>query len=539
MFDVRSELRPILDSVRDCAVNLQLPDESHALALTHEFESTHRVALLGEQPGKAQLVNDFLGVKVLEPFQGLHRRRVVSFGPEPSLRIGERRVPLDEGGWAAVETTQMESLVRVESPAPRARGRTLVDLELVKPSRSNWESWVHIRACHSLVMVLNATSGLTRTELNLLREIALRRGPELIAVFVLGIEKVDQNERQQVVSTVGQRVKSLLQDEASVFAPSPDPGGALLQSCLAAREQQLRLGIADDRRVALSLLAWAEFLSETCKARSEGLVRPTLATRRTSREQALRIEEKRKAWLEVRLALRSGVGPFTNLLNRNIGAAGRHLASLSLRSYVESPDKYAWLQDEFTDELHSGLLRIAQSCEHHITAYLASALSMIEPLGISLRPPALPVLSWPDPAPPPLTAFVALKRSEWLSWLLAIGGGAASVAPPLLQQVGAPLPSLSPVVELTAEYRNTLSRRVPEEVRAFIRRSVHSTVAEFAETTAAAVRSAMRELIDEVDRRWHEQERVESGTASLVTDKQLESIDMELHRNIEVLRRLL
>jgi hypothetical protein len=155
MFDVRSELRPILDSVRDCAVNLQLPDESHALALTHEFESTHRVALLGEQPGKAQLVNDFLGVKVLEPFQGLHRRRVVSFGPEPSLRIGERRVPLDEGGWAAVETTQMESLVRVESPAPRARGRTLVDLELVKPSRSNWESWVHIRACHSLVMVLN------------------------------------------------------------------------------------------------------------------------------------------------------------------------------------------------------------------------------------------------------------------------------------------------------------------------------------------------------------------------------------------------
>jgi hypothetical protein len=138
-----------------------------------------------------------------------------------------------------------------------------------------------------------------------------------------------------------------------------------------------------------------------------------------------------------------------------------------------------------------------------------------------------------------LTAFVALKRSEWLSWLLAIGGGAASVAPPLLQQVGAPLPSLSPVVELTAEYRNTLSRRVPEEVRAFIRRSVHSTVAEFAETTAAAVRSAMRELIDEVDRRWHEQERVESGTASLVTDKQLESIDMELHRNIEVLRRLL
>lgn len=66
-----------------------------------------------------------------------------------------------------MDTTQLESLeVRIDSPALRARARTFVDLELVKPSKSNWESWADIQSCHSLVMVLNATSGLTRTELN-------------------------------------------------------------------------------------------------------------------------------------------------------------------------------------------------------------------------------------------------------------------------------------------------------------------------------------------------------------------------------------
>lgn len=535
------EIEQVRESLERCAATLDAPEKRGRLADLERVGDGHRVALLGQQPAKAVLINDFLEKDALEPFSALHRERILRYGTEPSLRSGPLAHRLNHAGWRLIDNQSGDGPVevRVNAKVLADESLTLADLDLLPSSLTSPTSWLRLQSCHSVVMVVDATSIITRTELNLLREIHVRNGPQLVATFIVGVEDVDVSEREHVVAEIRQRTRQFVGMGVDVLVPEPGTGGRLLRQCLAHRGADLRAR-AGNIRLLVELLLWAEQLLIVCSLRRDALAAGGQSPRSSQDREQLKGQEA--AWLEARLAVRQAKGAFADQLGRHLAEATMQLTHTLISSFQAARDRRAWLRDGFPDQFHAGLLDLAASCEtlfaEHIVTTLRYADSHVVrvpelthaagfafPANMSAPPATLSDLD--DSARWRLIARLAPKASDWVVSLLNMNG--------------LPFPPVSPIVADLSEFAaQRAETRTVDKVKGVIRMQVRTAVDDFAEGVLQTARAAHVSLNAELDQQWQawrEATDVKFSMELLRTD--LAEVETELERDVEILRRLL
>lgn len=262
---------------RRCARELHSADTfGTGLSQPEATPRRYRGALLGQPPVNAMLVNDFLGADVIRPFQGQTRSRLVSFSEIDYLQLVDdpRRLPLTKSGWDEADAVPGSSAVKVcvGSAALRELSLEIFDLEPAKESLSSDEGWAQVQSCHGVVSAVDATSGITRTELDLLYEIAMRTGPPILGVIITGIVKVEENERLDVVAAVRRGLASRhLAGVPTLTAPVGSQGGGLFRSVVVQGQARLRARGGDDWLTMMGVVLWAEQLIAALRDRQVAL----------------------------------------------------------------------------------------------------------------------------------------------------------------------------------------------------------------------------------------------------------------------------
>ena len=534
-------IEQVRNSLERCATTLDARDTSARLAALDRVGDGHRVALLGEQPAKAVLINDFLEKDALEPFAALHRERILRFGTEPSLRSGPLAHRLDHIGWRLIDNQAADEPVevRVDAAVLAEESLTLADLDLLPSSLTSPSSWLKLQSSHSVVMVVDATSVITRTELNLLREIRVRNGPQLVAIFVVGLEDVDYAEREHVVAEIRNRARQFVGAGVDVVVPEPGTGGRLLRRRLAQRGADLRAR-AGNTRLIVELLLWAEQLLIVCSLRRDALAAGGQSQRSSQDREQLKYQEA--AWFEARLAVRQAEGAFADRLGRHLAEATKKFTPTLISSFLAAGDRSAWLRDGFPEQFHAGLLDLAASCETLFAEHIVTTLRYAESQGVRV-PDRTHAAGFTFPAhmsAPPATLSDLDDSARWrLLARLAPKTGDWVVG--LLNMNGLPVPPVSPIAADLVDFAAwRAATRTADKVKDAIRLQVRTAVDDFAEGALQTARAAHVSLNAELDqqwRAWREATDVEFSMELLRTD--LSEVETELEHDVEVLRRLL
>src|SRR5262249_38840077 len=121
--------------------------------------------------------------------------------------------------------------IQVDSDALRDADTTLVDLPLSRAVSAD-DGWRALQRCHVAMLVVEASSMVSRSEATLLRNLRERVGPPCVSVWVTGMSWVPVEERDDVLLGIRRVVRHNVSDTVQVLAEPERFGSAL--SALAA-----------------------------------------------------------------------------------------------------------------------------------------------------------------------------------------------------------------------------------------------------------------------------------------------------------------
>jgi hypothetical protein len=546
-----SGIGALVDSCRSCARELGVAEASPPISELFDARGErYRVALLGEQPAKARILNDFLGTDAIEPFHGLGRKRLICFSDVDHLQVADtdRRLPVTRDGWDQVDAHPGSNavLVCVGSHVLRELSLEILDLRRAKASLASREDWMDIQSCHAVIMVVDAPSMITRTELDLLHEIAARAGPAILGVLITGIDDVDEDERPDVVRAVQRGVTRHMPGVPTLTVPQGTDGGGLLKSAVAQHLAEMRRHTGRDWIILIDLVRWVEELIVTVRHR-----RRVCRLSEAERERELTaFEESKRAraelWSVTRLQLRAQAAQFGESLKKDIALQARTLTVSLVDRLRKAPAEAAWLIDEMPHDLHWGMTGVARHCEERLATHIAEQVTSLTDPGIdagSLERSAMPV---PDVGALSPAAVLPMRRLDRVRLLSRLGSGVVKTMTPVLGNLlgGVQIPSLGAIVDpLSARLVDNASRDIRSRGGQLIRQCVHLTSNEFADSAAAAVSEITSQLIAEGEksrmRLLDIQGHALSDSHPTGGERSLADLEAKLEANLKAIRRLM
>jgi hypothetical protein len=475
----------------------------------------YRVAVLGEHTAKALLLDDCLGVRVLEPFLGGRHIILVAHGGSAALRAvggGEARSP-DRETWEDLDAQAEPQVVQVRVPASLLHELDLALVALPGPRHDlgGERGWPLLQSCHAAVLVVDAPSMITRAQLDLLHEIAGRHGPMLLGVVVVGLEDVEEPERDAVTEGVARYIRLAVGELPVVSVAPGERGGALLASLLRAhapaQDPERRVGSL----AAATAVAEAEVLLGALAAARQAAELQEADVGRAAEELHARWRREDDEWADRRLEIRAWSARVAADLR---GVAGQELRLLQAdlaAGLATAADPRRWYDDELVHHLHRGLVRVTRVLEDRLVAAWVGQVARVGAhLPDVVSSPAEPLM---PPDLPELGAAADLLPSApgTRVRLLARLGVRASLVlgPTVVRAFGGSMPNVdSFVADATALTDSFFDRRFTEDrqqaraqiaprVRLIGRRAGSSLVV--AATDAVARLAA--QLIEEIDLR--------------------------------------
>jgi hypothetical protein len=504
--DSRSRRLPL---TRDVSGGTSVPDllielaDKHALSNLSErarlFKDRsarpHTVGLLGEQPAKARMLNSLVGAAILDPYTGLGQKRSVRSGGSDALAWGDGMVAERHGdeSWQRLlrlADSQPAVEIIVSSDALAGLGAELVDIPPGAGSALTQGEWRSIELCHSLVLVIQAASMLTRHELELLYQVRYRCGPPLLGILIVGLEQVEEQERESVVRAVRRSSEKQLGELPVVSCPPGDSG---------ARELTAMLGAVQRTAVALGA-RWLE--SAQLAALLGDALEQLEALTAADEPVAVHGDDTASDYLlDARLESLARASELTDTLRRELSAAAGNLVARLLAQVREAKDVGRWLNERLAAEVAEAVAATGSAARDRIAAVQEKSISWLEAAakdrGIAWVRVDLPRPH--DLAVVPAVEFVSYAdpTAEQLNFFSRITTQVLDVAIPLLQlHFQVPIPDPDSLVKSVFDEAGRRHRLAEQSgVDAIIRRTVRLAFDELAEGLIALVRKFDSELI--------------------------------------------
>jgi hypothetical protein len=360
------------------------------------------VAVIGEQAAKTSVLNALLGVDALDTVCGHGRLRRVVAGETEGISRGlgvMPELPLTGRGWEQVDAQPpgIEVCVTVDSPTLHALRVELVDFPMSRELAPGGAEWRSLQLCHVAVMIVDASSMVTRREAEVLGSLLRSGGPPCVSVAVGGLTSVAVKERDSVLAAIEHVIRRNAPAAKFVVGEQPISTAAGLERVLAGitEEERVRGSRAWQletilRCLVLDLRTVAEDSMRTC----------ALADRRIAdAARTLDAEEARAldALAEVRVRLfERGAAGFARL--RHSGTAG--LRSEDEHRLLEqlhaTGDAAAWWTEDLPEAVDSLLSKAAVEIEEHVGQVIGEQLAW---LGDDLARTGVDIRSRMEPPP--------------------------------------------------------------------------------------------------------------------------------------------
>lgn len=501
-----SIISEVADSCRRWARELGAADPFRLLAADADSaRAPLRVALLGQQPQKAAIINDFLGANALWPYRGLGRTRIITFDEIDGLRFtdsGARR-QLTDIGWASIDSSVGESGVEVRSSAAILRDLMLelVDIYPTRTLRPSRQGWADLQACQYVIMIVEASSMITRTELDILREINVRNGPALLAVIITGMEHVDPAEHSDVVRMIQNGLQRYTLAVPLLTVPPGERGGGMLRSVLTDDRVQARVRAGRDWTMLTGLILTIQDLLGMVGQRRAAAELSVAQRQRQRTENESEAAEWRRNWSVIRLALRAKSAEFGDRLRKTVDSGARKLSATLLSGYQEEADP-AWLDAELPYSLHAGMVDIACECEQLFMAHAGRQLDLLREAKVDFGQAWSAALGEPVSAVLPPSSVLPLRKPDQIRLLTALGSTATSFLPSVLTScfhVPVPDPGVA-IKPLLDSWIAHADRDAKAAVKEFINQAVFRVSDEFTKGAVDTVREFTTMLLAEGER---------------------------------------
>ncbi len=438
-------------------------------------DRSYTVGLLGEQPAKARMLNTLLGAAVLDPYSGLGQKRSIRFGSDGGVAwdggyLAERQA---DHSWHDIRRVT-ESLPEVDiivcSAALHSLGASLVDVPPDAGGVLSQHEWRSIEQCHSLVLIVQAASMLTRHEIELLYQVKYRCGPALLGILVVGLEHVEEPEHEAVVRAV-RRASNKYLGELPVVACPPGDSGA----------RELAAMVATGQRSAIALGArWLDSV-QLAALISDALEQlDALADSRTAEPAAELSDPDADYLLDARLESLARSADLVESLQRDVSVTARNLTTRLLTDVRQAPDTAAWLNENLAAGIAEALAATGSEARKRIASALEKSISWLE---AAARDRGIAWVRVDLPAPPdvavPAVDFAGYtdRTAEQLRFFSRLTRQVLDVVTPLFQlHFQVPVPNPDPLVqsvfdEIGQRHRSAEQPAVDIIVRRTVRRA--------------------------------------------------------------------
>ena len=364
------------------AEHLGAPDVAAALrGITADASGRLRIGLVGEQAVKARLINAFLARDVLDPLRGQGRVRRIVPGPADRVTLGTSPpLALDSSGatWARVDALPPEVSLEVEVKSDALQGAdvTVVDAPMSRALYAE-AGWRALQLCHVAVLVVSASSMVTRAETDLLRNLRERVGPPLVAAWVTGMAGVAEVERGEVVLEIRRAVRRHAPGAAVCVVAAGDSGGELVAEQLAAL---VAIHRADEGR-AWQLQARLRTAVGDLMLRAQELLRLARAAQddgAAARQELERhLAHELEALQRLRLQRWERAAPRIAVIAEDVATAQADEIRTLHHSLDRAPSAAAWWQDAAPAEIDRFLAVLSARVDGRLGVLVAEELAWV------------------------------------------------------------------------------------------------------------------------------------------------------------------
>lgn len=480
--------------------------QSEYLALTQELAAPgdYRVALLGEQPPKAALVNAIFGIHILEPFGALGRTRHICYGEEATLQDGAIRkaLPLTPADWDELgHSPASQDIIELRVPG---RDKALPDLEVLDlPYRGGSQydrfEWAEIASCHGAVMVIDAPSQITRHELLRLQEIHRRAGPPILAIIVVGWEDVPSEEHDGVLASVRRAVASEQLNLPVIAVPPSDPGAQALMHVVSKQALLEKPRLGSDWRFRSGLVMVAESVLQALSTAGPDSSTPTVSI---IQEGGPGLGDEDTDWSAARLQLRGIALTAVAEISRVVSTGTKAISAHLVEALHRSGDPEAWVRRDLPLELQRDVNNLAQSLDRLISSSVARQLTWSADRAEHLGMPPLSHLVPPASVTPRVPAlYLPGSGLERIRFAAQLSGAVVAVLTPILGVLASsPVPDVRPLLDPVFAL---LGRREMSSFLLIADRSLQHIVRGVTSDIAASVQHDLRrftnDVLDEMD----------------------------------------
>ncbi|MGW4104148.1 dynamin family protein [Streptomyces sp. NPDC004976] len=367
-------------------------------------------------------------------------------GPPPAPGPGDRDpfpgpVPQEPAVVASVADAWLREL-----------GAELVDLPGVNAGGE--EQFERVRAASAagdaVLFVVSAVSPLSSTEIRLLQEEVLCRHVPFVAVVVTMLDLVGEEDREETLEHLGERLSELPGDLPLLRAPEPGAGEPEL-TALRALVEDFTEGsgrtLWRDRRIAAQVADHCEAMTGIAAAAlaAEGLC-DTGADEQAVRDDTL-LEKEEQQWKQLHIDLTERRLMLTARLRQQIHKERDGLIERLRWELERSPDPGGWWERDLPFRLRHELALLAQRCERTVLPGLAADTDWLDAEVARRMPGAVPVPApnrgpaWRGPTvEPQLTGEISdLTRTRLATRLGAQGGAIVGYFIALARAVPVPM----------------------------------------------------------------------------------------------------